>query len=415
MSIVCPRLTVTYNILLLFFILRYTYNGDEIMKNIDDYIQQTINMKNTSDGGSPAYHFDDVVLIKYQGSIKYGPTREGAELIAQKANEKNAKGVRTPAHLDIKRVIDGDNEICWVLQERALGKCFINYCNNRDSNIQLAMQSILANVPESHYEKLINDVSELFNLGLEPKPKNMFYDENIQTGGFTIIDLAGVYGETFNPNSLKDILGLYKMIQGIYNCSCISSYDKTATESNKIASRQQSLKINQKVFSAMEKTIPNFEQHRRWVLRSIPDEVLIYFSNNGTYVGDLSLNEQEYKQFNQTIKNIIENSIKKIEEGTNVFWQIRANEIRTDLDNWGMQDAWRYHKSNNRDKNEFSGTLADYNYRNECIKDLNISLNQIFEEQLDLLSVNTSNPLILQAKGELDKTRVAELEKSRRL
>lgn len=58
MSIVCPRLTVNYIFLLFFYFkIRYTYNGDEIMKNIDDYIQQTINMKNTSDGGSPAYHF----------------------------------------------------------------------------------------------------------------------------------------------------------------------------------------------------------------------------------------------------------------------------------------------------------------------------------------------------------------------
>ena len=385
------------------------------MKNIEDYIQQTINMENTSDGGSPAYHFDDVVLVKYRGSIKYGQTREGAELIAQKANEKNGKGVRTPAHLAIKRVIDGEEEICWVLQERAKGRSFGDYCSNKDSKIQLYMQSILANSPESHYEKFINDVCELFNLGLELKPKNMFYDESVQTGGFTIIDLLKFSGETFNPNSLKDVLHLCGMIQGVYNCSCISSYDKVATESDKMISQQQYFKIRQKIFIAMEKTIPNFEQHRRWILRSMPDEVLVFFANNGTYVGDLSLNDQEYEQFEQTVKNIVESSIQKIENGENVYWQIGANEIRRDLDQWGMQDAWRFHKSNNRDKNEFSGDLSDYDYKRECTKDLEVNLNQLFEEQLDILSINSSNQLILQAKGELDKARATQIQRSRRI
>jgi len=159
------------------------------VKSIDEYIQETANMENTSDGGSPAYHFDDVCLIKYQGSIKYGHARQGAELVARKANEKNAIGVRTPAHLGIKRVIDGEKEICWVLQERAKGKSFSEYCDNQDKKVQLNIQLRLANAPDAHYEKLVSDVCELFNFGLELKPKNMFYNENVQDGGFTIIDL----------------------------------------------------------------------------------------------------------------------------------------------------------------------------------------------------------------------------------
>lgn len=36
------------------------------MESIEYYIEQAMSMENTSNGGSPAYHFDDVVLIKYR-------------------------------------------------------------------------------------------------------------------------------------------------------------------------------------------------------------------------------------------------------------------------------------------------------------------------------------------------------------
>ena len=42
------------------------------MESIDYYILQAVSMENTSDGGSPAYHFDDVVLIKYHRRKRYG-------------------------------------------------------------------------------------------------------------------------------------------------------------------------------------------------------------------------------------------------------------------------------------------------------------------------------------------------------
>lgn len=183
------------------------------MNNIDYYIQKATDMENTSDGGSPAYHFDDVCLIKYISPIKYGQVRKNAEQVAQIANEKNAKGVRTPAHLGIKRVIDSENHICWVLQEKAKGRNFGYYCENRDSKVQLDMQSRLANAPDAHYEKLVSDFCELFNLGLELKSKNMFYDEALQDGGFTIIDLLGGTGEPLNPDSLRDVLKIYPQLR----------------------------------------------------------------------------------------------------------------------------------------------------------------------------------------------------------
>ena len=155
----------------------------------------------------------------------------------------------------------------------------------------------------------------------------------------------------------------------------------------------------------MEKTIPNFEQHRRWILRSMPDDVLEFFERNGTTVGDLALNEQEYVQFNQTVENIVNDSIQKIESGTHKYWQISANEIRIDLGQSGMYNAWQHHKANKRNQNEFSGESAKYDYIQACDEDLKTRIMQMFEEQLDILSNGSTNQFILKAKEDLDEQR----------
>lgn len=60
------------------------------MKTIEEYITLSKTMKNTSDGGSPAYHFEDgTVLVKYSIPKKYNMSpRENEEEIAKIANKK---------------------------------------------------------------------------------------------------------------------------------------------------------------------------------------------------------------------------------------------------------------------------------------------------------------------------------------
>ena len=55
-------------------------------KNIEEYIEKSKYMENKSQGGAPAYLFDDVVLIKYPG------IREDEKLIAEMANKKRKQG-----------------------------------------------------------------------------------------------------------------------------------------------------------------------------------------------------------------------------------------------------------------------------------------------------------------------------------
>lgn len=377
--------------------------------DIEKYIEASKSMPNTSDGGSDAYHFDDVVLVKYIGTLKYGGARKDEEQVAVEANKKRAQGVRTPAHLAIKREVDSDIEICWVLEERAKGKSFNSYCYNKEPNVQIEAQRKIANAPISHYEKFISDVCELFNLGLELKPKNMFYDESLTDGGFTIIDLLGINGEPFNHDSIKDIIHLETMIQGVYNCSRISSLSK-ATPEEYATSTELYYQIRQKMFIAMEHVIPNFNQHRCTVLRSMPFEVLNYFNSHGTTVGNLSLDEEEIREFNIKVNQLIDNNIEKVSSGEYNAWQILANEIRIELETSGLNSSWMYHNANSINPNQFDGPYAYYDYKKASSEYLKEIVTKSFLEKFYVIAEVSNNEYIKKAKAFFDARGISTLK-----
>lgn len=41
-----------------------------------------------------------------------------------------------------------------------------------------------------HYEKAVRDIYELFNMGIEIKSRNVFYDNSMVNGGFIFIDFV---------------------------------------------------------------------------------------------------------------------------------------------------------------------------------------------------------------------------------
>lgn len=366
------------------------------MENINYYIAKSATMPNTSDGGSPSYCFDDVVLVKYTNYVKYGEARENEEQIATIVNQKNEEGVRTPKHLAIKREIVGDTSICWVLQERAKGESFAAYCQPYSPLIsqQLENQFLLASAPSEHYEKFIRDVSSIFHMGLELKPKNLFYDKDVVHGGFTIIDLLFADGTPLDVTSLKEVLSLLSTIQGIYNSSYLSSYNRHATEEQVELSFRLRCKIKLRMLNALQKVIPCFEEHRRWILRTCSSEELDFFTKNGFPVEDLSLSAQECEQFDNRIQSIVDACLSKISRGEVEYWQVLANEIRIALDSWGMQAAWRYHKGNVRNIDEFEDA---YDYKSACEKDLENAVIQKFQEKLLSMEGYTENPHLLEA------------------
>lgn len=367
------------------------------MNSIDEYINKTYTMKNISNGGSPAYSFGDVILIKYSMSKRYGVSRPNEENVAKLVNKKNEQGVRTPKHLSIKRVIDGDKDICWVLQEAAKGENFTYYCDNKP-DIQLKRQKELSEISDSHYEQLIHDLSELINLGIETKPKNLFYDNNQETGGFTIIDLLGGNNKSFDSDSLKDVLEVWENLYNLFYNTRIN-YFTVCTEEQRNESEQLGLKITQRLFNAMEKAIPNFDKHKRWILRTFNTETLKYFSKNNVSFDNLRLDENEEELFNEMSAKIIADSILKIQNGECKYWEIEINIIRNELILNAMEDAWLYHHSNNKRIEDYSSL---YNYKSACSQELQSILMLTFDKKLEELSHNTTNKNIITAKKDMD-------------
>ena len=370
------------------------------MNNIDEYIKASKKMENVSDGGSECFDFGNVVLVKYKISIRFnGDARKNEELIAEAANKKRDMGVNTPYHLAIKRVTDEKDNICYVLQEKAKGTSFNIYY--KEPAEQLQVQELLLEAPDTVYEKCVSDLCELFNMGLELKGKNIFYDNSKDGAGFTFIDLIGYDTTPLNPDSISDVIRLDKMTSFIYNIPRVKIYSKTATEEQKEESTVLYYKMKQKTFRAMEKVIPNFSRFRRWVLRTYSDDVLEFFENNGTIVGNLTLNEDECREFDNYIEQIVNDCLEKIATGKNEFWQIRANEIRIALDLMGLQSAWKYHSANPindpsafDDKWDFERAMKIY------LEDI---VNKEFNERLESVSETSLNPNILKAREELDE------------
>ena len=88
----------------------------------------------------------------------------------------------------IKRVTDEKDNICYVLQEKAKGASF-NISNKyyNEPSKQLKVQELLLEAPDTVYEKCVSDLCELFNMGLELKEKNIFYDNSKDGAGFTLL------------------------------------------------------------------------------------------------------------------------------------------------------------------------------------------------------------------------------------
>ena len=379
------------------------------MKTIEEYITLSKTLKNTSDGGSPAYHFEDgTVLVKYSIPKNYNRSpRVHEEEIAKIANKKNEKGIRTPKHYAIKRVEEGDDLVCYVLQERAKGNIYSSYTVFGDAQKQLEMQLKIYNMPFDHYVKCVQDLCELFNMGLELKAKNIFYDSDIKNGGFTFIDLLEYQEMPINPCSIKEILILKGYLASIFMTPRIKSYDQNATEYEYKKSEELYYRTFQKVLYAMERVLPSFNQYKRWIFRSLSKDMLEFYNERGIISNDLSLTDLECLTFDKIVDIIVDDSIEKIASGKYTYSQIIVNEIRIELAAWGLNDAWLYHnqRQTNRENCE-----DDYGFRSECHHEIEQLTIEIFERKLNSISA-IKNEFIKNAQIEMQEKHKKEENK----
>jgi len=365
-------------------VLEYRQENGGIIVTIEEYIKLSKKMPNTSDGGSICYHFPNVALVKYTIPKKYGLARPSEESIRINVNQKRKEGVRTPAHLAIKRETElnpktgEETEVCWVLQELAPGKNFNYYCHGETITDKINLQEVIANAPFSHFQKLVKDVMELLYFGIEIKPQNVYYDDNKKTGGFTIIDLLKDGSENkFNSESMADIRFLKDCCTNLIERCGIGYFDK-ATIPEREKSQELRYQMRACIFQALESTIPNFSNKRRWLLRSYSKDTLNYFSTHGLIVGNLSLTESEVNEFASQLRHIADTCIEKIASGEYRYWQIMCNEIRISLSQNLLNDAWLYHPSNNRQESSYTSEYAEFDWQSDCKKDLENMAKRIF-------------------------------------
>ena len=288
------------------------------------------------------------------------------------------------------------NLICFVLQEEAKGKIYSTYTDIEDYEKKLTIQEYFSNISSDILKKCITDLCELFNLGLELKPKNIFYDEK---EGFYFIDFLNPDNTPFDYNSVADFIRIKNNINQIFNLLKISEY--SGADSKKVKkSKELYYKMMERVLLTLEE-LPNFKKFRRTILRTYSLDELNYLSNSGYLNEDLTLNEQEEKEFKENIDKIVQEAIEKIVSGVEL-WDIQVNEVRLSLSKVGLEDNWRYHKSNDIKIQDYE---SYWEYSDASLKSLIEKVLNLVYEKIDILALDTNNINILKAKNDLDKYR----------
>lgn len=279
------------------------------MISIDEAIIHSKELPNISDGGAMCYDFGDVVLVKYILPLKYVKpgyrARNCQEIVMKGINEKASQGVNTPRHIDMKRVVEGELDVCYVLQEKCKGKNFDQMCKYGEPiEVVLADLEFVNNIPFKHYEKLVSDACMLYEMGYENKNKNLFYDEET---GFWFIDFLDNGEEKFDFNNPKTIFKVLKYIcpkplqiaSWLSNGAEISDEDR---EKYNIYRYDSMIKF----LLACRNKIPTFKKYEFFYLLDSGKEFIEYLMNKGIVNRDLfNITNQEFEVYNELVLSVV--------------------------------------------------------------------------------------------------------------
>lgn len=254
------------------------------MIDIDRAIEQSKNKENISNGGSKCFDFGDVVLVKYMLPLKYVKpnyrARNNQELVMKGINNKNAQGVNTPKHIDMKRVVEGEYDICYVLQEKCKGKnCASMSIYGVSTEKFIKDLEYILKIPFKQYRKLVHDSCMLYEMGCETKNKNLFYDENT---GFWFIDfLENNVNDIFDFNDSKKVFEIIKhIIPNPLQISSVIPYGKKLSEIEIQKINELKYLINGKLFLACKEEIPLLKKYEKFYLVECSDNYKKYMMEN---------------------------------------------------------------------------------------------------------------------------------------
>lgn len=346
------------------------------MIDIKTAIEQSKNTKDISVAGSQCFDFGKVVLVRYTLSLKYVKdthhARDCEEIVMEGINQKVEKGVNTPKHIALKRVIEEDKDVCYVLEEKCKGiNCATISLYDVSYDKMISDLEFVYNIPFDHYKKLVSDGCELYEMGYECKNKNLFYDKE---SGFWYIDFLDYDKEnSFDYNNPVKIFQLIKYI--IPKPKQIASTVKF----NKELSPEQQAKrdlleasIEAKFLLAIKSVIPNFEKYEKFYLYDKSSSLKQYLMEQGFVKKDLfKFEDNDYPIFNELYQIVINTIINNILNNGVTFWDVEVNDIRINSDLFSLISMWENHKDNQINKE---------NYQNEII--YRYDLNSSFTEKM---------------------------------
>ena len=334
------------------------------MIDIKDAIEQSKTMKNISDGGSQCFDFDSVVLVKYTLPLKYiknnHRARDCEEIVMEGINKKVQDGVNTSKHISMERVIEGDNDVCYVLQEKCKGSnCASMSLYGVSYDKMISDLEFVYNIPFDHYKKLISDGCKLYEMGYEAKNKNLFYDKE---SGFWYIDFLDYDKEnSFND---QDPIKIFQSVKYIIpkprQIASRTRYNEELSPEQKVKSDLLEHSIEAKTLLAIKSVIPNFEKYEKFYLCGKSDGLKRYLMEQGIVEKDLfNFEDNDYTVFNELYEIVVDNIISKIVNKGEKFWSIESNSVRNDSDFFCLIHMWAYHKDNPINKSDYED---EYDY-----------------------------------------------------
>lgn len=328
------------------------------MVDINEAIERSKNMENISDGGSECFDFGDVILVRYTALLKYVKdnyrSRENEEVVMEGVNQKIQNGVNTPKHLAMKRTIEEDRDVCYVLQEKCKGiNCASMSEYGASYDKMISDLEFVYNIPFEHYKKLISDGCQLYDMGYEKKNKNLFYDEET---GFWYIDLLNYHKD--NPfdinNPIKVFEALRYRIPNPIQIASTVKYNEVLSEEQKEKRDLLEYSIEAKNLLAIKSIIPDFERYEKFYLFSKSDGLKRYLMDQGIVSKDLfRFENDDYPIFDELYEIVINQIIDKIVNKGEKFWSIEANDIKNDSNLFCLIQMWALHKNNSINRSDF--------------------------------------------------------------
>ena len=313
---------------------------------IDEAIEKSKTKKNISTGGSACYDFGDVILVKYTFPMEYvrhgHRARKNQENVMQGINEKNQQGINTPKHLAMKRVIEGENDVCYVLQEKCKGKNCASLAEYGAPLEKVLKELEYVNkIPFKQYEKLVYDSCMLLEMGYEAKNKNLFYDEKT---GFWFIDfLDNREEDKFDFNDPKKIFKAIKYAspKPLQIASCLS-YDAKISKEDSQKVEKLKYASTAKYFLACKKVIPLFNKYEYFYLLDSSDNFKKYLMEMKLIDRDLfSATADDFKVYNELFTCVVNDICEEISKKGKKYWDVETNSIRNQSQLFNIESFYR--------------------------------------------------------------------------